>query len=202
MHLPFAQALVNGLRLTIVMSIHFAVRSMFILFALMALPHQQLHSQTAEGGEKLSTWLLLQAVPSFTFASSGSGSSFGFEWEATPLLYSWGMSKLVSPWHAFFVEPTARFTGSVELAVTGQTFARKIGSSYFGVSVQFLGHIPLIERGEHLALNVGVAQYSISNSASIMKVIGISTLFGIVHFNLKQSSSPSIWMASLEFRIF
>lgn len=175
----------------------------WLLIALLMFSSQErVFSQDVQNADQFSTWLILQAVPSFTLVSSHTQTSFGFEWEAAPLLYSFGMTKLVSPWHAFFVEPTARFTGSIELVLTGQTLTRKVGSSYFGGSIQLLGHVPLIERGEHLALNVGLAQYYFSHSTPLLKVIGISTLFGIVHLNLKQSSNPSIWIGSLELRIF
>ena len=96
----------------------------------------------------------------------------------------------------------ARFTGSIELVVSGQIFTTKVGTSYFGGSAQLLGHIPLIEKGEHLGLNIGVAQYSYSDARPFFKVIGVSSIFGMLHFNLKHSSSPKMWMGSLEARMF
>lgn len=159
-------------------------------------------AQEIENGDRLSTWLLFQGIPSYTVASTSSQSRFGFEWEATPLLYSFGLTKLVSPWRSFFVEPTARFTGSIELVLTGQAFPKKFGPSHFGSSVQLLGHLPLNERGEHLALHVGIGQYFVNGSTPIMKIVGFSTFFGILHFTFRHSAAPSIWMGSLEFRIF
>ncbi len=132
---------------------------------------------------------------------------FAFEWEATPLLYSFGMTKLISPWHSFKITPPERFTGSIELKLTGQISTRKMGSSYFGSSAQLIGHIPLIERGEYLGLNIGVAKYAFAGSPPCgpspwFKVIGISTLFSFVEFNVKQSSNPNTWMGTIEFRFF
>lgn len=151
---------------------------------------------------RVSDWLQLQAVPSYTLIATPHGNAFGFEWELSPVLYSFGMTKLVSPWYGFIVEPTARFSGSVELIASGQILTKKIGGSYFGGSAQLLGHIPLIERGEYLGLNVGAAKYFLGDSSPLFVVGGISTLFGIVHFNVKYSDAPSIWIWSLEFRIF
>lgn len=148
------------------------------------------------------TWLVLQAIPNMMVISHPSTIPFAFEWEATPLLYSFGMTKLVSPWHSFKVIPPERFTGSIELKLTGQISTRKMGSSYFGSSAQLIGHIPLIERGEYLGLNVGVAKYAFAGSSPWFKVIGISTLFSFVEFNVKQSSNPNIWMGTIEFRFF
>lgn len=159
-------------------------------------------AQPGGTGDKFSSWMAVQMIPSPVLLSTPSATPFGFEWEATSLLYSFGMTKLVSPWYSFLVEPPARFTGSIELVVSGQIFTTKVGTSYFGGSAQLLGHIPLIEKGEHLGLNIGVAQYSYSDARPLFKVLGVSSIFGILHFNLKHSSSPAMWMGSLEVRMF
>lgn len=160
------------------------------------------HGQDRPNENKLSSWLTWQFIPNLTVTSTPTQAPFGFEWEATPLLYSFGISKLVSPWYSLIVEPTARFTGSIELVITAQFYPNKLGSSHFGYSGQLLGHIPLIEHGEHLTLNIGLAKYRIGNEYPLFKVVGISTLFGFVHINLKQSSNPTFWMGSFEIRMF
>ncbi|MEK6754968.1 MAG: hypothetical protein AABZ02_02330 [Bacteroidota bacterium] len=173
-----------------------------LLFVFVVIFSSTAKSQESQGNSRLASWLELQAVPSLGLTSRADQSAFCFEWEATPLLYSFGMTRLVSPWYSFIVEPPARFTGSLELVVTGQANAKKIGSSYFAGSLQLLGHIPLIERGENLSLNLGVGQYYYGKSSSVYAVAGISTLFGIVHLNLKHGSQPTSWIGSLEFRLF
>ena len=159
-------------------------------------------SQPGDQPSGFDTWLELQAIPNLMVISHPAEMPFAFEWEATPLLYSFGMTKLVSPWHSFKVVPPERFTGSIELKVTGQISTRKTGSSYFGSSAQLIGHIPLIERGEYLGLNVGVAKYAFAGSSPWFKVVGVSTLFGFVELNFKHSSDPTIWMGTIEFRFF
>src|SRR5574341_2184487 len=94
-----------------------------VCFLIMCLTLSALSQQVDE--DKLSVWLPFQAIPSLTLLSSTPSSAFGFEWEATPLLYSFGMNKQISPWYAFIVEPTARFTGSLELSVAGQIWTSK-----------------------------------------------------------------------------
>jgi hypothetical protein len=148
------------------------------------------------------SWLTFQAIPSMMVISHPGDIPFAFEWEATPLLYSFGMTRLVSPWYSFKVSQVARFTGSIELKATGQISTRKMGSSYFGSSAQLIGHIPLIERGEYLGLNVGVAKYAFAGTSHWFKVVGVSTLFGFLEFNFKHSSDPHMWMGSIEFRFF
>ncbi len=162
----------------------------------------QAQGQPGDRPSGLDTWLELQAIPNMMVISHPSNIPFAFEWEATPVLYSFGMTKLVSPWHSFRVVPPARFTGSVELKVTGQISTRKTGSSYFGSSAQLIGHIPLLERGEYLGLNVGVAKYAFAGSSPWFKVVGVSTLFGFLELNFKHSSDPTIWMGTIEFRFF
>jgi hypothetical protein len=175
-----------------------------ILLALILVAGFSSQAQTPqpEPPSRFSAWLPYQAIPSLMVISNPGSIPFAFEWEATPLLYSFGMTRLVSPWHSFYVPPPARFTGSIELKLTGQLSTRKTGSSYFGSSAQLIGHIPLIERGEYLGLNVGVAKYAFAGSSPWFKVIGVSTLFGFVEFNFKHSSDPAMWMGTIEFRFF
>jgi len=160
------------------------------------------HAQQPEPPSKFSSWLPYQAIPSIMVISHPGDIPFAFEWEATPLLYSFGMTRKVSPWHSMFVIQPARFTGSIELKVTGQVSTRKTGRSYFGSSTQLIGHIPLIERGEYLGLNVGMAKYAFAGSSPWFKVVGVTTLFGFVEFNFKHSSDPEMWMGTIEWRFF
>jgi hypothetical protein len=176
---------------------HFTVA----LFLLLVVP-RGVHAQESMESNKLEEWIALQSIPSLTWYSGPSQSAFGFEWGVTPLLYSFGINHEVSPWYTFIVEPPARFSGSVELRVAGQVFTSKVGRSYFGLSGHLMGYIPLIERGEHLTLNLGIGTYRVGEERPVFGVVGVSTLFGFVHLNLKHSLRPSIWITSLEFRFF
>ena len=171
--------------------------SLWILFAVCIT-----RGQNVENADKLTTWLYYQTVPNLTWTTFPSQTHFAFEWEATPLMYSLGINRYVSPWYVFFVEPPARFSGSLEFTVSGLVYTTKPGSSYFGTSAQLVAHIPLIERGEHLALNAGIAKYFITDTSPTFYTGGFSTLFGFLHFNLKYSPDPRIWMTSVEFRFF
>ena len=151
---------------------------------------------------KFGVWLPLQLIPSMVFYNDAAQSNFGFEWEVTPLLYSFGMNDQISPWYSFIVEPTARFVGSIEVGLAGQVFTTKLGQSYFSSSGQVMGFIPLSERGEHLTMNIGLAAYRMQGDTRVFKVLGISSFFGMLHFNLKHAENPTTWIGSLEFRIF
>lgn len=170
--------------------------------AVVVMTSRQACAQAPPNADKLSTWLPYQAIPNLTFYSGTPNSAFGFEWELAPVLYSFGMNKQISPWYFFIVEPPGRFTGSIELNLAVQTFTRKVGSSYFGLSGTVMGFVPLIERGEHLTLNLGVSVYRVGDRTPVFGVVGLSTLFGIVHLNLKHSPPENTWITSLEWRVF
>jgi hypothetical protein len=149
-----------------------------------------------------STWLILQVLPSYTWTSFPQQSHFSFEWEATPILYSFGMNKLDPPWHFFQVTQPERFSGSIELNISTQLYPHKIGTNHWGFSGQLLAHLPLIEYGEYLGINLGAARYTIAGFSSTYFIGGFSTLFGFFHYNIKYSPEDRIWMNSIEFRFF
>jgi hypothetical protein len=148
------------------------------------------------------SWLVMQAVPSISWTCFPAQTHFSFEWESTPLLYSWGMTKLDPPLHFFFVTQPERFAGSVEFNISTQLYTSKVGSSHWGFSGQLLAHLPLVEHGEYLGLNLGVARYNIAGISSNYFVGGCSTLFGFLHYNIKYSPADEIWMHAIEFRFF
>ena len=47
------------------------------------------------------SWLIMQAVPSVSWTCFPTQTHFSLEWEATPVLYSWGMTKLDPPLYIF-----------------------------------------------------------------------------------------------------
>lgn len=147
-------------------------------------------------------WSVMQAVPSFSWTSFPGATHFAFEWEAAPVLYSFGINRLASPWKFFVTTPVARYTGSIEAVVSGQVFTTKPGASHFGYSGQLLGHIPLIERGEYLSATIGAARYHAGGRYNTFIVAGFGTLFGMLHGTVKYAPSTEVWMTSVELRMF
>jgi hypothetical protein len=176
-------------------------RIILLLFTLLS-GTAKLYAQDSTENAKLRAWLILQAIPSLNWTVFPSQTNFALEWRATPILYSFGMTKLDPPWHFLFVNPPERFTGSIELNVSGQIYPSSIGTTHFAWSGQLLGHLPLIGMGEYLGLNFGGAAYRLNDKYSTFAVAGLSTLFGFVHWNTKYSPKDNIWMTSLEFRFF
>jgi hypothetical protein len=170
---------------------------LFLSFWQPAVSQEQIHQN------KISNrWLLLQALPSFSWTSFPQHTNFAFEWETAPVLYSFGMNKLDPPWHLFHVTQPERFAGSIELIVSTQLYTSKVRTSHWGFSGQILAHLPIIEYGEYIGLNIGIARYTNAGISSNYIVGGFSTLFGFLHYNIKYSPSDKIWMNTIELRFF
>jgi hypothetical protein len=155
-----------------------------------------------EPPDRTSAWSAVQLVPGVSWTVHDSRSNFAFEWEAAPVLYSFGLTRLVSPWHFFVVEPPARFTGSIELVTTGRLFVRKLDRSYWGASAALLGHIPLVEYGEYLGLTVGVSRHWFGARKSDFVVGGVSILFSLVEYNIHYSPRDEVWIHEIAVRMF
>ena len=148
------------------------------------------------------SWYQYQLIPNLLLYSSGTGSRMGLEWEATPLLYSWGINKKVSPWYSFIVVPTARFSGSLEWNVAVQAYSGQVGRSHFGYSTHLMAHVPLSDMGELLGMNLGVGAFGSPDGIRLFKVVGLSSAFGMLHLNVKHADRPTTWITSLEVRIY
>ncbi len=160
-------------------------------------------AQDSTGTVSVSTgWNIDQAIPGMSWTSHPGGTNFALEWEATPVLYSFGISKLVSPWKFFFVRPPARFTGSVELIVAGQVYTSRFNGTHTGASVTLLGHVPLIEYGEDLGLNLGAARHWIAGLPEDFAVAGVSVLFGFLEYNIRCAPRDHLWIHQIAVRMF
>jgi hypothetical protein len=173
-----------------------------VVLCLCAFPATSLAQQAGDDLALSTTWVILQTVPSLTWTAFPAQTHFALEWEATPVLYSFGMTRLDPPFHFFLVNQPERFAGSLELNVSAQFYTSKIGTFRWGFSGQLLAHLPLVQKGEYLGFNAGVARYTIAGTPSNYLIAGFSTLFGFVHFNVKYSPDSDIWMNSIEFRFF
>ena len=173
----------------------------FLAAVVLIIVHAPAQSSTASGGLN-SSWLMYQAVPGISWTSHPGGTNFALEWEAAPVLYSFGMTKLVSPWKFFFVRPPARFTGSLEFVVAGEVYTSRLNDSHVGFSTTLLGHVPLVEYGEYLALNLGAARHWFSDTPHDFVVVGLSTVFGFVEYNIRYAPRDKIWIHQIAARMF
>ena len=152
--------------------------------------------------ERLPSWYKYQLIPNLLLHTNPTGGVVGAEWEAAPLLYSWGINKKTSPWYSFIVVPTARFSGSIEWNVAVQAYTKQVGGSHFGWSSFLMSYLPFSDVGELAGLNLGAGVHGSPNGIRVFKVIGVSTAFGMLHLNVKHADRPTTWLTSLEIRIY
>ena len=152
--------------------------------------------------DRTAAWLIYQAVPGLSWTALPGETHMAFEWEAAPVLCTFGMTKLTSPWRFFFVEPPARFTGSIELVTAGRVFIHKVNDSHWGFSAGLVGHVPLIEYGEYLTFNPGIVRHWLGGRPSDFVAGGFSMLFGFIEYNVQYSPRGHIWVHQLAVRMF
>lgn len=146
-------------------------------------------------------WVLAQGVPSPEVGVGGVSPAAGLRWQLTPLLYSFGLYRKVSPWRAFVVEPLTRQSGSIELFFSPEFLTARTNEwiARTGIHATF----PLLERGEKLALTLGAGVcFGAETSADFEG--GVSILAGT--FGLFFSYAPRVTLApatlALRVRIF
>lgn len=171
----------------------------FVLFAMTSILSAQPGTLNQD---RFSSWYKYQLIPNLLFHTAPAGTMVGVEWEAAPLLYSWGINRKTSPWYSFIVVPTARFSGSIEWNVALQAYTEKVGRSHFGYSTHLMTYWPLSDVGELAGLNLGIGAYGSPDGFRIFKAIGVSTAFGMLHLNVRHAGRPTTWLTSLEVRLF
>jgi hypothetical protein len=146
-------------------------------------------------------WMLAQGVPSPEVGVGGVSPAAGLRWQLTPLLYSWGLYRKLSPWRTFVVEPLTRQSGSVELFFSPEFLSARTSEwiARTGVHATF----PLLERGEKLALTLGAGVCFGSETSADFEG-GVSIFFGA--FGLFFSYAPRVTLApatlALRIRLF
>ncbi len=135
-------------------------------------------------------WLAVQLVPSPEWSiGSGNRSRFGMRWQATPLLYSFGLNKRLSPWRSFVVEPFTRQSGSIELFFTPE-YLNADEKNHWMFRTGLRGYLPLWQRGEYLSISVGSSYYAYGGQQGWSYETGLFTFFGIVV--IQATYSPSL----------
>ena len=136
------------------------------------------------------TWLLTQVVPSPEVLIGSEGARFGMRWQVTPLLYSFGIHRRLSPWRTLVVEPIVRHSGSLELFVSPEWVADHGGSMWLDVGVR--STIPLLHRGEYLSASLGVAHTAFQGQSAVRYEAGAYVVFGVVGVVVSVSPTPSL----------
>ena len=116
-----------------------------------------------------SLWISSQFIPSPQFISlKNDGLKFGLRWQVTPLLYSFGINRKLSPWRYFVAEPLVRQNGSIELFFTPEwlNVTDKFKTDWLfrgGIRAYF----PLYRRGEYLSGSLATSYYNFNSKQCI-----------------------------------
>src|ERR1039458_9947254 len=145
-------------------------------------------------------WLVTQLVPSPELVYGDATARFGVRWQGTPLLFSWGIHRGLSPWRFFVAEPYVRQSGSIELYLTPEVVTSGGSLGPGGILRTGLrGYFPLVEHGEHLSVSAGVSQFFYDGQSGAGYEAGVYTLSGIVGLQVTVSPafSPLTTIATL-----
>jgi hypothetical protein len=137
-------------------------------------------------------WLATQLVPSPELAAGSEGARFGVRWQVTPLLFSWGIHRGLSPWRFFVAEPYVRQSGSIEAFVTPEWV--DTGRSFSDGWIPRAGvraYFPLLQHGEYLSASVGASGLVFAGQGAAAYEAGVYVLYGIVGLQLTVSPTPS-----------
>ncbi|WP_437858625.1 hypothetical protein [Sorangium sp. So ce363] len=124
-------------------------------------------------------WLLVQLVPSPELWLEPGGARFGFRWQVTPLLYSFGINRKLSPWRAFIAEPLTRHAGSIELFGSPGYVARPGAfADRWLIRGGVRAYFPLLDGGDYLSCSLGGSALYARGQVAASYEAGVYILFG------------------------
>ncbi|MBN1611973.1 MAG: hypothetical protein JW940_35405 [Polyangiaceae bacterium] len=126
------------------------------------------------------SWAALQLIPSPGLVVDRGQPAFCAQWSVTPVLYSFGMHRRLSPWRWGVVEPIVRHSGSAELRGGPDYFALtpRLGDR-FGARFGIRSTWPILERGEELSWSVGTWLGWFDGKLVPGYEVGMHTLLGL-----------------------
>jgi hypothetical protein len=151
-------------------------------------------------------WFATQLLPSPQIAAGDGRAHFGLRWQVTPLLYSWGLNRKLSPWRVLVAEPYVRQSGAVELYLSPEYFAS--GNDFWDHWILRPGvraYFPIVQHGEYLSVSLGTSFQRFQTHESAAFEGGIYALYGILGVQLSYAPAPRDPVATivtLRFRYF
>jgi hypothetical protein len=146
-------------------------------------------------------WLVAQLIPSPEVAAGGASALFGLRWQVTPLLYSFGINRRLSPWRELVVEPLVRQAGSLELYGSPEYIAIRDGLL---LRAGVRSYFPLVEKGDYLSVSIGSSAYLFQEHGGAAFEVGAYAMFGMVGLQLTYSptQAPIAWITTFRIRYF
>jgi hypothetical protein len=147
-------------------------------------------------------WAIWQLVPSPELAVGDDGARFGLAWQLTPLAYSFGIDRRLSPWRAFIVEPVVRHSGSVELFFSPEYLARD--GERLGFRTGLRAYFGVLHRGDYLSVSLGSAYMRFGASDAVAYEGGAYVLFGMLGLQMTYAPalSDAAFISTLRVRFF
>lgn len=150
-------------------------------------------------------WGVAQLIPSPEWISIGDEFNFGMRWQITPLLYSFGMNKKLSPWRYFITDPLARQSGSAEVFFSPEylNIEEKLKDKWLFRSGLRI-YIPIWQKGEYASLSLASSYYNFNGRNGISYEAGIYLFAGILGFQTTYSPkfTNSEWIFTIRLRYF
>jgi hypothetical protein len=113
--------------------------------------------------------------------ADGSSVYAGMRWQVTPLLYSFGINRKLSPWRSLIAEPVVRHSGSIELFFSPEYLSK---SGTFAEHWLFRGglrsYFPLLSKGEYLSTSLGASMLHFDHHLGAAASAGVYVFYGFV----------------------
>lgn len=141
-------------------------------------PKDALHAQRRDLSG-VAIWGAIQFIPSPMLVGGTHGVGGGMRWQVTPFLYSFGVA--ARPARFFIIAPVARHSGAVEFFGSPEWTgcAGPGDSGWIGRAGARL-YLPLVGRGESLAMSLGGSYYYENQRHGAATELGFYTLSSIV----------------------
>ncbi len=161
---------------------------------------------TEPGANATLLWAALQLIPSPEVLEWNGAARFAARWQLTPLLYSFGINRKLSPWRAFVVEPIVRNSGSIEVHLSPEILAGTLaaGTERWVLRGGLRSWFPLLYRGDYLSGSAGGSLVHAGDRNGVAFDAGLHTLGGFVGVRASYCPTPGlrITTVALEIRIF
>ena len=146
---------------------------------------------TEPGIQPTLIWLATQLLPSPEIAVGEGHAHFGMRWQVTPLLYSWGMNRKLSPWRVLIAEPNARQSGSIEAYLSPELIdIEGAFADRWLLRPGVRAYFPLLQRGDYLSMSVGSSFQRFQERSSAAFEGGIYALYGLFGVQLSYAPAP------------